>query len=337
MPEPVAQNGSNINAITPVFLLLVAIPLSMLMWIGNIAFTFLKPGPDEVIPPTRWLSAILIPLAFAAWGLKRNSLSKSGAILGFLFGFIITLASYCFLMCLIVFFITSSKATKFRERAKRKLAHDFKEGGQRNWIQVLCNGGMAAQLALLYVLDSGSGERPLNFTSDYRASWLAIGVVGSFACANADTWASELGTVLTSKDPWLITSGKRVPKGVNGGVSVIGLLVSIIGGLLVGCGFYICVIYTADAKLLLEAPPQWPIIPISALAGFLGSFIDSIFGATLQYSGIDKKSGVVVEHCGPNVTYICGRRILDNHSVNLLSTIIIGLLTPRLANAVWPY
>lgn len=43
---------------------------------------------------------------------------------------------------------------------------------------MLCNGGMAAQLALLYVLDSGTGERPVNFTSDYRASWLAMGVVG---------------------------------------------------------------------------------------------------------------------------------------------------------------
>lgn len=40
-------------------------------------------------------------------------------------------------------------------------------------------------------------------------------ILGSFACANADTWASEFGTVLTSKDPWLITSGKRVPKGIS--------------------------------------------------------------------------------------------------------------------------
>lgn len=37
---------------------------------------------------------------------------------------------------------------------------------------------MALQLALLYILDSGCGERPVDFSSDYRASWLALGVLG---------------------------------------------------------------------------------------------------------------------------------------------------------------
>lgn len=53
-------------------------------------------------------------------------------------------------------------------------------GGQRNWVQVLCNGGMAAQLAFLYILDMGCGERPVNFTDDYRGSWLSLGVMGKF-------------------------------------------------------------------------------------------------------------------------------------------------------------
>ena len=51
-------------------------------------------------------------------------------------------------------------------------------GGQRNWVQVLCNGGMAAQLAFLYILDLGCGERPIDFINDYRGSWLSLGVLG---------------------------------------------------------------------------------------------------------------------------------------------------------------
>ena len=43
-------------------------------------------------------------------------------------GFVLTLTSYSFLMCLIVFFVLSSKATKFRSDRKRKLEDDFKEG-----------------------------------------------------------------------------------------------------------------------------------------------------------------------------------------------------------------
>jgi hypothetical protein len=55
-------------------------------------------------------------------------------------------------------------------------------GGQRTWIQVLSNGGMATQLAVLYILDSGCGERPINFLRDYRSSWLSLGILGKFMC-----------------------------------------------------------------------------------------------------------------------------------------------------------
>lgn len=148
-------------------------------------------------------------------------------------GFILTLTNYAHLACLMTFFVSSSLATKFRSHKKRKIEADFKEGGQRNWIQVLCNGGMASQLALLYLVDVGCGERPIDFHKDYRSSWLSMGILGkyiiifikilinnlyiyflgAFACCNGDTWASEFGTVIGSSDPFLITSRKRVPRG----------------------------------------------------------------------------------------------------------------------------
>jgi hypothetical protein len=39
---------------------------------------------------------------------------------------------------------------------------------------------MATQLAFLYMLDLGCGERPIDFVKDYRASWLGLGVLGKF-------------------------------------------------------------------------------------------------------------------------------------------------------------
>lgn len=94
-------------------------------------------------------------------------------------GFILTLSSFAHLMALVAFFLTGSKVTKFRSAQKKKFEADFKEGGQRNWIQVLCNGGMAMQLALLYLLDVGSGERPIDFDKEYRSSWLSVGIIGN--------------------------------------------------------------------------------------------------------------------------------------------------------------
>ena len=73
-------------------------------------------------------------------------------------------------------------------------------------------------------------------------------MLGSIGCCAGDTWASELGTVInssfdTNKDPILITQPwRRVPKGTNGGVSLVGLVASFAGGLVVGIAFYLGVL-----------------------------------------------------------------------------------------------
>ncbi|XP_063989898.1 transmembrane protein 19 [Diachasmimorpha longicaudata] len=335
-------NSKQSHVLLPVLLSAFALPISMLFWIGNVVFSIFTPEVDHhlsenhpVISPWRWLLATVFPIVFTIWGLKRRSLDLTGAPLGILMGFILTLTSYAHLACLMSFFVSSSLATKFRAKKKRSIEGDYKEGGQRNWIQVLCNGGMGSQLALLYLLDVGCGERPIDFDKDYRSSWLSIGILGAFACCNGDTWASEFGTAMGKSDPFLITSRKRVPRGTNGGVSWAGLVMSLLGGLLVGLFHYLTVLYTVDVAVLEHAASQWPIIIVGGAGGFFGSLFDSLLGATCQYSGINEE-GKIVEHPGRGVKHICGRQILDNHSVNLLSSIAIALTFPRLANYLWP-
>lgn len=81
-----------------------------------------------VISPARWLAACFIPILIAVYGYKRKSINLSGALLGFIVAFVMTLSNYCFLACLFTFFMTSSRATKFRSHLKKKIDEDFKEG-----------------------------------------------------------------------------------------------------------------------------------------------------------------------------------------------------------------
>merc|ERR1712112_619146 len=116
---------------------------------------------DANITPLRWISSTVVPVIVVSWGHGKKSLSTSGAILALLVGFCLTLAHYSFFLSLLAFFVSSSKATRFKQQAKANFEADFKEDGQRNWLQVLCNWGMATELSLLYLLDIGSSDLPV--------------------------------------------------------------------------------------------------------------------------------------------------------------------------------
>ncbi|XP_037069414.1 transmembrane protein 19-like [Pollicipes pollicipes] len=313
----------------------VALSLSVAFWISNYVSLWMFGNVSDVCSAPRWIAAIIVPIFIAHRGLKKRSLDKSGVLAGLIVGFLLTLGNWTFLAMLLTFFLSSSKATRFRSKQKQRFEDDFKEGGQRNWRQVFCNGGAAAQAACLYLIECGCRETPVDFHADFHGSVLMLAVLGSLAAANADTWASELGTVLAGRDPMLITTLKRVPTGTNGGVSLAGLLASLLGGALVGLACWLTQLAVLGGWTLHGRPPQWPLLTVGLLSGLFGSLLDSLLGATLQYSGVTEE-GVVVERPGPGVRHICGRPVIDNHSVNLLMTIATGCVAPVIGYWIWP-
>ncbi|OQV20293.1 putative Transmembrane protein 19 [Hypsibius exemplaris] len=314
------------------FGLLVVLPTSLTFWaLFHVVF-----GSEGTISPIRWLVSVVLPLYASIWGFKRKSLSWTGALASYIAGFVVTMSSYVFSAGLIAFFVIGSKATKVKASMKKQIEADYSEGGQRNWIQVICNGGAATGFATLYMLEAGCREKPIDFRMSYYESSYALAVLGALACCCGDTLASELGSVWSKGDPRLITSFRRVPRGTNGGISLVGLLVSLAGGLIIGLVFLLMTLLCLTGYAIRSSPPQYPVVLVGGICGLVGSLIDSYLGALFQFSGIDEQ-GRVVNRPGPGVKRINGVVMLDNHAVNFISVAITALMAPRVGLEVWTY
>ncbi|XP_051139924.1 protein PGR isoform X1 [Andrographis paniculata] len=271
------------------------------------------------------LVAAVISAAIAIRSYRRKSLDLSGAIAGFVVMTIHIAVNYRFGAALLVFFFTSSMFTKFGEEKKRQVDADYKEGGQRNWIQVLFNSGIATILVLIAWKLMGSKDYCLDSKESGPVTALIGGILGHYCCCNGDTWSSELG-VLSQDQPRLITTLKPVRKGTNGGVTKAGLLAAAAGGSVIGLALFISGLLTSNCPFNVTLK-QLLLIPVSAIAGLCGSLVDSVLGATLQYSGFCTVRNKVVGKPGPTVKKISGLRILDNNAVNLVSISLTTALT----------
>jgi len=223
--------------------------------------------------------------------------------------------------------------------------------GRRDWKQVLCNGGVPTVLAVAYGALAGCVDLPLNpgqaaaaaaaagapLLEPWRSRALTAllgGFLGYYACCMGDTWASELG-VLWRGTPRLVTSGRRVRRGTNGAVSPLGLAASAAGGLFAGLVFYAAALVSPTLWVFgaqrAAAQAQWPLVVLGLAAGLGGSLVDSLLGATVQFSGYDRARRRVVGRPGESVTRICGRPWLSNNAVNLASASLTSAATAAAA------
>ncbi|XP_054656605.1 transmembrane protein 19 [Dunckerocampus dactyliophorus] len=323
----------SLKMMTDMILLCATLALSLFFWMLSLTISAYS-GTLHPVSPWRWLFSILVPLVLTIRALKRRSLDRSGALGAMLVGFVLTMANFSFFSSLLVFFFTSSKLTRWGGAQKKKIDAEYKEGGQRNWVQVFCNGGVPTELALLYMIEVGPGEIPIDFGRQYTASWMCLSLLGALASSTGDTWASEVGPVLSQSRPRLITTWQEVPAGTNGGVTNVGLVASFLGGLVVGVAYFATqLLFISD---LHQADPQWPLVVYAGVAGLLGSILDSFLGANMQYSGFDSSVGKVVSYESTTTRWISGKPILDNNAVNLFSSILIALILPGMAWGVWP-
>ena len=244
---------------------------------------------------------------------RRRSLNRSGVLGAVIVGATtFGLGGLSWAMVVVAFFVTSSWLTHYRIDQKREAAAEFaKAGGSRDFAQVMANGGAAVLLAI-----AGAFWAPF-------ASLTFAAFIGAMATATADTWATELG-LLSREKPRLITTWQETRAGENGAVSALGLTAAATGALFIGSvallGSFVEGLF-GDAMV---RAPTW--MPTTALiAGWLGSVVDSLLGATLQAAYYcapdDKYTEKPVHSCGRPAIHVRGLGWMNNDAVNFLSSV----------------
>jgi uncharacterized protein (TIGR00297 family) len=201
---------------------------------------------------------------------------------------------------LLTFFITSTLLGRLP-------AGDHLEqrrGRERDAVQVMANGGVAAILAL-------ASSLPWNRT---RALFSA-GFGGAVATAAADTWATEIGSRSGTQPRSILTLQPTAP-GASGGVTVAGLAASALAAALIAR------LASAPAGSSVHHPSPRAIA--IALGGFTGALVDSVLGATVQEVRFCDtclvESEAWLHRCGAQTRVMRGARWCDNDMVNAIAT-----------------
>jgi uncharacterized protein (TIGR00297 family) len=211
---------------------------------------------------------------------------------------------------LVAFFVASSTLSRLGARRKdERTGSIVAKGGARDARQVLANGGLFALAALLSLVAPWPG-------------WMVAGA-GALAAATSDTWATEIGT-LAGGAPRSITSGRPVPPGTSGGITLAGTLAALCGAAFVAA---------------LAWAFRWPAAAAIVLGGLAGSTADSLLGATMQARRWCERCGAATERdvhdCGTPTRFAGGLHWLDNDGVNLAAA-VVGALTALLVALAAP-
>lgn len=213
-------------------------------------------------------------------------------------GTLVTAAGWRWAAVLIAYFVASSLLTRLGAAEKVARARSvLPEHPERSALQVVANGGLFTVAVFVGEL---AGE-PL---------WLLAGL-GALAAAAADTWATEIG-LLRGGIPRSILSGRALPPGASGGVTLTGTAASVIAAALVAT---VGTLFLGSHVFLTSL----------VIAGVGGALVDSILGATLQSKRWCEQCRTWTERrvhtCQYRTRHARGVRWMTNDTVNFLATV----------------
>lgn len=215
------------------------------------------PGLDD-----RLLAGLIVNGVVAAGAYAASTLDAGGAASAMVIGTVVTAGlGMPGLLLMMAFFALGSAATRLGHARKVARGIAQEKAGARGGRSAWANGGVPAALAVL------AATTPAELASLYL-----LGYAAAVATAAADTCSSEIGKAYGHRTV-LITTWRPVPPGTEGAVSL--------EGTLAGAAAAVLVAAMGPAGRLYA----WPLVPIVALAGLLGSLAESVLGTVAERRG----------------------------------------------------
>ncbi|MFW5994501.1 MAG: DUF92 domain-containing protein [Spirochaetia bacterium] len=260
--------------------------------------------------PTEWLLGAVVNFFVAAVAFRKNAVSVSGAVAGFVLGTTIYAAGAAYWAVLMVFFISSTLLGRLSPGRRATIHAIQTKGSRRDAWQVIANIGAATLAAL--AIAAGYGAVAVHAFS------------AAMAAATADTWSSEIG-VLSRTAPVSIRTLKPAVPGISGAISRLGVAAGGAGALVVGLSAAGAVgVHGTTANV----PEQMLMTALMAFGlGTLGTLLDSLLGATVQ-AHYRTREGDVTERpkdsSGAANTLVQGLPWITNDVVNFLTTVTVA-------------
>lgn len=260
------------------------------------------------------MQSILIGLFFSGFislvALLKKSLSISGAFAASISGTAIFYFGGIYLSAIMIaFFASSSILSSFKKHRKTFTYNIHEKSGGRDYVQVLANGGVGLIFSALWFVT----KEPIYL----------IAYTVSFAAANADTWASEVG-ILSNAKPISILNFKKVEKGVSGAISILGTISAILGA-----GFVAAIFFMGHILKFGFSIKAIVFSMIIVILGFTGCIIDSLLGATIQAKYRCDICGKITEkrvHHEKSTKLVVGFKYINNDMVNFISILAVALI-----------
>lgn len=271
----------------------VLIPLGSALLLGGLPGRQVDPDLSLMLWAGVGLAAVFIPMA-----VKKKWLDPGGAVTAAVVGlWVLFFSGWMWLLPLLLFFGTSVALGKLS--GANYPTSDVKKGRPRDFMQVVCNGGIYAVLS------------PFSLHQDATATYFTAMAI-SISVSTADTWSSEIGMYF-KRIPVDILRFTFIPVGVSGGITLPGTA----GGLLGACGMaWFC-------NLLIHGQFIGDFFFAVAFSGFGGMLLDSVLGSAFQARFRNPHTGLLSDKQVPGAWLVSGQSWMTNDLINLISNAFI--------------